>query len=89
MIVEIKAALASQVRQMRGRKRWSQKKLADRMSSSQSRIAKLEAADPSVSVELMIRSLATMGASLTDVGQILSGKRRTAKRVTEKLLGRV
>jgi predicted transcriptional regulator len=37
----------------------SQTELAKRMKSSQSRIAKIEAAEPNVSIELMMRALLT------------------------------
>jgi predicted transcriptional regulator len=41
--------------------------LARQLGSSQSRVAKLEAADPSVSLDLLIRALLTVGASRKDV----------------------
>ena len=44
--------------------------------SSQSRIAKMEAADPSVSIDLMLRALLRMGASRKEVASYISAPRR-------------
>jgi len=49
-------------------------RLARRTGSSQSRVAKMEAGDPSVSLELLIRALLAAGASRRDVGQALARK---------------
>jgi predicted transcriptional regulator len=49
----------------------SQTELAKRMQSSQSRIAKIEAAGPSVSIDLMVRALLASGAGRTDVARVL------------------
>ena len=42
------------------------------MKSSQSRIAKMEAGDPTVSIDLLVRSLLALGTSQSEVFQILS-----------------
>jgi DNA-binding XRE family transcriptional regulator len=61
--VNIKAALAMRVRSQRRSSAITQTELAKRTGSSQSRIAKLEAGDPSVSIDLLVRVLITLGAS--------------------------
>jgi hypothetical protein len=43
--------------------------LAHRLGSSQSRVAKMEAADRSVSLDLVVRSLLTIGATATDIAR--------------------
>jgi hypothetical protein len=43
--------------------------LAGRLGSSQTRLAKMESADPSVSLDLMMRSLLTIGATATEVAK--------------------
>ena len=43
--------------------------LAHRLGSNQSRVAKMEAADRSVSLDLIVRSLLTIGATATDIAQ--------------------
>ena len=61
--VEMKLALARKLRERRQRRKLSQTQVAKVLGSSQSRVAKMEAADPSVSTDLLIRSLLTLGSS--------------------------
>jgi DNA-binding XRE family transcriptional regulator len=51
--VEIKLALARRLRALREKHNWTQAELAKHVGSSQSRVAKMEAADPTVSVDLL------------------------------------
>ena len=55
--IEMTFALAEGLRQERETQGLTQAELARRVGSSQSRVAKMEAADPSVSVDLMLGSL--------------------------------
>ncbi len=71
-IVALRLSLASEVRRRRMQRRFSQGELARRIGSSQSRIAKLEAAEPDVSLELLIRALLATGAKLRDLGKMLA-----------------
>jgi DNA-binding XRE family transcriptional regulator len=71
MLVNMKLALAANVRALRQQKRMTQQDLAKRIGSSQSRIAKMEVADRSVSMELFVRSLAALGASQTQIGKMV------------------
>lgn len=71
-LVEIKLALSNDLRQRRRKQSLSQTDLADRLKSSQSRIAKIEAGDPSVSFDLLLRALLAVGASREDVGRTIS-----------------
>lgn len=68
--VELKVALGSRQKELRNRKRLSQVKLAKRIGSSQSRVAKIEAADPSVSLDLLVRSLIALEATRKDLARI-------------------
>jgi DNA-binding XRE family transcriptional regulator len=68
-LVELKLALVGAVRQTRQRRGLSQIDLAQRMRSSQSRIAKIEAGDASVSLDLIVRALIAAGASRKDMEQ--------------------
>ena len=72
VLVEIKLALADKVKELRKQRKVTQEALAKRIGSSQSRIAKLESADRSVSVDLLVRSLASLGASRSDIGGAIS-----------------
>ncbi len=70
--VEIKLALSVAVRKLRRQRRLTQLQLAELMRSSQSRVAKAEAGDASVSLDLLIRSLLTLGVSNHDLADLIS-----------------
>lgn len=72
--VEIKLALARRLRQLREEHRWTQAELAKRVGSSQSRVAKMEAGDPTVSVDLLVKSLLAAGADRHELGRIVGSK---------------
>ena len=72
--VDLKVRLARSLRDRRRRRSLTQTDLAKRLQSSQSRIAKMEAGDPSVSVDLLIRSLLTLGASRRELSRIISAR---------------
>jgi predicted XRE-type DNA-binding protein len=74
--VETKLALSAGVRERRQRQRLTQAQVARRLGSSQSRVAKLEAADPSVSMDLMVRSLLRLGATRADIARLIQRRRR-------------
>jgi predicted transcriptional regulator len=76
--VEMKLALAAGVKQRRIAKRLTQGELASRLGSSQSRVAKLESADPSVSVDLLVRALLALGANRAELARIISRSPRAA-----------
>src|SRR5688572_18670926 len=61
--IDLKIKLAAGLRERRRQKGLSQLDLAAKLQSSQSRVAKMEAGDPSVSLDLLIRSLISLGAS--------------------------
>jgi len=71
-LVEVKLGLASAIRKQRSRRRMTQEQLGRLLGSSQSRVAKIEAADSSVSIDLMVRSLLRMGASRKDVASFIA-----------------
>lgn len=75
-LVELRLALSRSLRTWRTRRGLSQVELAKRLKSSQSRIAKMEAGDPSVSVDLLVRSLIAMGATPRDIAQAIVQPRR-------------
>jgi len=61
--IEVKLALCDSIKSRRIEKRLSQTEFAELISSSQSRVAKLEAGDPSVSIDLAMKSLLKLGAT--------------------------
>ena len=66
-LVALKRSLTSAVKKSRIKRKLSQIDLAQRMKSSQSRIAKIEAGDPSVSLDLIVRALIASGATTRDI----------------------
>ena len=72
--IELRIRLSDAVKQLRKKRELTQVELAARMGSSQSRMAKLEAADTSVSLDLLIRSLLALGASRFDLAKAIAGR---------------
>lgn len=67
--VEIKLALSDALRAQRQKAQLSQAKVAKQLGSSQSRVAKMEAGDPSVTLDLLIRALLALGATKKTVAR--------------------
>jgi DNA-binding transcriptional regulator YiaG len=70
--IEMKLRLSENLRARRKRRKLSQTAFAAMIKSSQSRVAKMEGADPSVSIDLMVRSLLALGASPEDLANVIS-----------------
>ena len=77
-IVEMKLALSDSLRRRRLRKHLTQAQLARLLSSSQSRVAKLEAGAPGVSLDLLCRALFATGATADDIARALRPRKRSA-----------
>jgi ribosome-binding protein aMBF1 (putative translation factor) len=71
-VVEMRVALAAALKQRRLDLGLSQSALAEELGSSQSRVAKMEAADPSVSLDLLVRALIAAGMSRRALGRVIS-----------------
>ena len=71
--VELRLRLAESLRLRRQKRKLSQSELAKMIRSSQSRVAKMEGGDPSVSIDLLVRSLLALGASNRDLARAISG----------------
>ena len=67
--IEMKLALGRSLKDRRQRKRLSQAALARLVNSSQSRVAKMETGDASVSIDLLIKSLLALGASRKELAR--------------------
>jgi len=70
--IDMKLRLAASLREQRQHRGLTQAELARLLKSSQSRVAKMEAGDSSVSLDLLIRSLLALGMSNRDVSRIIS-----------------
>jgi ribosome-binding protein aMBF1 (putative translation factor) len=72
--IEMKLALARSLKERRLARGWTQHVLARHLDTSQSRIAKMEAADTTVSIDLLVRSLLALGATRKDLARIIGRK---------------
>ena len=72
-LVDLKLTLSAELRARRRRRRITQADLAKRLGSSQSRVAKMEAGDPGVSMDLLVRGLLSMGVSKQELGRAVQG----------------
>jgi DNA-binding XRE family transcriptional regulator len=73
--VELKLRLADRLKQRRRQRTLTQSGLARLVKSSQSRVAKMEAGDPSVSLDLLIRALLVLGASDKELATVIAPRR--------------
>ena len=73
--IEMKLALSRNLQERRREKSLTQEQLARLLKSSQSRVAKMEAGDPSVSLDLLVRSLLILGESQKSLAKTLSEPR--------------
>jgi len=72
VFIDLKVRLATSLRERRQRHRLTQADLATLLGSSQSRVAKMEAGNPTVSLDLLVRSLLVLGASPLELSRIIS-----------------
>jgi DNA-binding XRE family transcriptional regulator len=70
-LVELKLALTDKLKQQRQKSRITQTELAKILRSSQSRVAKIEAGDRSISLDLLLRAVFATGATVGEVGNYL------------------
>ena len=71
-LIEMRLALSRALQNQRLNEKLTQAALAKLLGSSQSRIAKMEAADPSVSLDLLIRGLLALGSKNSDIARVIS-----------------
>ncbi len=72
MYIELRVRLAEGLRARRLAAGVTQVKLAKTMKSSQSRVAKMEAGDPTVSLDLLVKSILALGASNRELAAIIA-----------------
>lgn len=70
-LVQMKVSLSRALRARREARGLSQIAFAKRLRSSQSRVAKMEAADKTVSIDLLLRGLVMLGATPRDIARVL------------------
>ena len=72
--IDLKLRLSDSLRRRRTQKKLSQQQLASLIKSSQSRVAKMEAGDPSVSLDLLVKTLLALGASERDLANVIAAR---------------
>ena len=70
--IELRVRLAEGLRARRQARGITQVEMAKTIKSSQSRVAKMEAGDPTVSLDLLLRSLLALGASNRELAAIIA-----------------
>ncbi len=70
--IELKLSLAEGLKELRTKEKITQAELAKKIHSSQPRVAKMEAGDASVSVDLLIKSIFALGATRKDLAKFIS-----------------
>ncbi|MBH8574839.1 helix-turn-helix transcriptional regulator [Nostocaceae cyanobacterium CENA369] len=74
--IEMKLSLSRYLKELRLKNQLSQATLAKRINSSQSRVAKMEAGDPSVSLDLIVRTILAVGGTREDVAIAIASPQR-------------
>jgi hypothetical protein len=75
-LVELRLALAQALQERRARRRLTQQQVARGIRSSQSRVAKMEAAADGVSLDLLVHSLLVLGVTRRELARIIAPPRR-------------
>ena len=70
--IELKLALSEALAKRRKSSKLTQVQLARILKSSQSRVAKMEKGDPSVSLDLLVKSLLAMGAKKENIAKAIA-----------------
>jgi ribosome-binding protein aMBF1 (putative translation factor) len=70
--IDLRLKLADGLKSRRQSKGVTQNQLAESLKSSQSRVAKMEAGDPTVSLDLLVKSLLALGTSNRELASIIA-----------------
>ncbi|MBK9304793.1 MAG: helix-turn-helix transcriptional regulator [bacterium] len=70
--IELKQAFSGSLRTERLRQDVTQVELAKLLGTSQSRVAKMEAADPTVTVDLLLKALLVLGVTKKQLAKIIA-----------------
>ena len=72
--IDMRLRLADGLKLRRKQRHLSQVQVARLLQSSQSRVAKMEAGDPSVSLDLLVKSHLALGSSPDDLAKIITSQ---------------
>jgi transcriptional regulator with XRE-family HTH domain len=82
--IELKLSLSRFLQEKRKIKRLTQSQLAGLIQSSQSRVAKMEKGEESVSIDLILRALIALGTEIKDIGKMIAGARASSAPYTNR-----
>ena len=70
--IELKLALSEALIKRRKKTKLTQAQLAKMLKSSQSRVAKMEKGDPTVSIDLLVKSLLALGVDKKSIARAIT-----------------
>jgi len=73
--IELKLKLGNSLKNARVKRNITQQDLAKRIKSSQSRVVKMEKGHPSVSIDLLIKSLLVLGVTDKEIAKAITSTR--------------
>ena len=73
VLLELKFTLGQNLKVRRIERNWTQSQFAEIVRSSQSRVAKMESGDPTVSLDLLVKSLLATGMNRMELARVISG----------------
>ncbi|MBP0022046.1 MAG: helix-turn-helix transcriptional regulator [Cyanobacteria bacterium SBLK] len=65
--IDLKLTLSQRLKELRLQRNLSPEKLAQKLQSSEANIARIEAGDPSISLDLIVRTMLSLGATTKDI----------------------
>ena len=77
-VVEIKLSLSEALRTAREQRHWTQTQLAQKIGSSQSRVARMESGDRGVSLDLLVQGLLATGATRRSIANAVAHRKKAA-----------
>ena len=70
--IDLKLTLSQALSETRKKNKLTQAQLAKKIKSSQSRVAKMEKGDPTVSLDLLVKSLLAMGVDKKGIAEVIA-----------------
>ena len=75
-VVEIKLSLSEALRRSREQRQWTQTQLAEKIGSSQSRVARMEGGGQGVSLDLLVQGLLATGATRKSIARAVAHRKK-------------
>ncbi|MGK7929082.1 MAG: helix-turn-helix transcriptional regulator [Spirulina sp.] len=72
--IDLKFALSQRLKELRLQQNLSPERLAQKLQSPEASIARIEAGDPSVSLDLIVRAMLSLGATIQDISTAIMEK---------------